>query len=112
MTTYGKIENGQFTPASYGEPDDLITKGYSAFDEADVANYFAGLTELTDGTNTAVQLVNIRRASLQAQIDELDRKSIRALREPSIKDESTGQTWLEFYNAQIQDLRAQLAVLA
>lgn len=112
MTTYGKIENGKFTSAPYGEPDDLISKGYSAFDEADVANYFAGLAELSDGTNAATQLINVRKANLQAQIDELDKKSIRALREPSVKDESTGQTWLEFYNAQIQDLREQLASIA
>lgn len=112
MTTYGKIENGQFIPAHYGEPDDLIAQGYSAFDEADVANYFAGLGELSDGTNTAIQLINARKANLQAQIDELDKKRIRAIAEPTIKDTTTEQTWLEFYNAQIQDLRAQLVALA
>lgn len=54
----------------------------------------------------------VQRFQLQSQLDELDKKSIRAMREPSIKDETTGQTWLEFYNAQIQNLRAQLAALA
>lgn len=54
----------------------------------------------------------VKKAQLQIQLDELDEKSIRAMREPSVKDESTGQTWLEFYNYQIQDLRVQLAALA
>lgn len=54
----------------------------------------------------------ITKANLQSQIDELDKKCIRAMREPSVKDELTGQTWLEFYNSQIQDLRAQLVALA
>lgn len=53
-----------------------------------------------------------KKTQLEIQLEELDKKSIRAMREPSVKDESTGQTWLEFYNAQIQDLRAQLAPLA
>lgn len=54
----------------------------------------------------------MRKTQLEVQLEELDKKSIRAMREPSVKDESTGQTWLEFYNAQILDLRAQLTALA
>lgn len=111
MTTYGKIENGQFTPAPHCEPEDLIAKGYNAFDEADVANYFAGLAELSDGTNTAVRLISVYKAGLQSQIDELDKKRIRAGFEPSIKDVASGQTYLEYYTSQIQDLRAQIAEL-
>lgn len=52
-----------------------------------------------------------QKALLKAQIDAIDKKSIRAMREPSVKDESTGQTWLEHYTAQIQNLRAQIAEL-
>lgn len=33
MTTYGKIENGQFIPAPYGDVDFLIQQGYKPFDE-------------------------------------------------------------------------------
>lgn len=111
MTAYGKIENGQFIPAPYGESDYLVSQGYSAFNEADVANHLAGLCELSDGTNTATQLVFIKKANLQAQIDDLDKKSIRALREPSLKDAENGQTWLEYYTSQITALRAQIASL-
>ena len=49
---------------------------------------------------------------LQFQISELDRKRIRAMCEPSIKDETTGQTWLEYYNLQVQELRNQIANLS
>lgn len=50
--------------------------------------------------------------SLQSQIDELDKKRIRAICEPSIKDETTGQTWLEYYNLQVLDLRNQIAEIS
>ncbi len=52
----------------------------------------------------------VKKAEIQAQIEELDKKRIRAGFEPSIKDESTGQTWLEFYT-QILALRAEMAEL-
>lgn len=54
----------------------------------------------------ALQITN-----LQSQIDDLDKKRIRAGFEPSVKDESTGQTWLEYYNLQIADLREQISQL-
>lgn len=45
---------------------------------------------------------------LISNIQDLDFKRIRALCEPSIKDDETGETWLDYYNAQISDLRNQL----
>lgn len=50
-----------------------------------------------------------QKAELQLQIDELDKKRIRAIAEPSNK--TTEQTWLQFYTAQIQDLRSQIIEL-
>ena len=47
-------------------------------------------------------------AVLKEQIDIIDNKRIRAVCEPSIKDETTGETWLDYYNKQIQDLREQI----
>lgn len=49
-----------------------------------------------------------RKNQILKQLDELDKKRIRAVCENEIKDEETKQTWLEFYNLQIQDLRKQL----
>lgn len=44
--------------------------------------------------------------AIYAQIDELDKKRVRAIAEPS--DHPEGGTWLEYYTAQIQGLRSQL----
>lgn len=38
----------------------------------------------------------------------LDSKRIRAVCEDEVKDEKTGETWLDFYNSQIYDLRIEL----
>ena len=46
--------------------------------------------------------------ALQNQIDELDKKRIRAIAEPALKDEQSGQTWLEYYTEQIVALRTQM----
>ena len=49
------------------------------------------------------------KQQLLDQIDELDKKRIRAVCEPSQKDEN--QTWLEYYTNQIIELRQQLQEL-
>ena len=49
--------------------------------------------------------------SLKQKINELDKKRIRAVCEPSTKDETTGETWLDFYNSQIIELRNQITKL-
>lgn len=50
-----------------------------------------------------------KKVELQNQIDALDKKRIRAIAEPQLKDPESGQTWLEFYTLQIIDLRQQIA---
>ncbi len=52
----------------------------------------------------------IRKQEILTQLDELDKKRIRALAEPSLKDEET--TWLEYYNSQITTLRNELTTLS
>ena len=49
--------------------------------------------------------------NLKQQIEELDKKRIRAICEPSIKDTTTGETWLEYYNSQIETIREQIQTL-
>lgn len=90
MTVYGKIENGNFIPAPYGEIEDLISQGYSALDDETVQNY-------------------ITKSLFQSEINELDIKRIRAIVEPSSK--TTTQTWLEYYTEKIIELRNQIADL-
>ena len=43
------------------------------------------------------------------ELDKLDQKRIRAIAEPSMKDENI--SWLEYYNNQISDLRNELIAL-
>jgi len=40
-----------------------------------------------------------------AEMQDIDNKRIRAICEPSIKDSKTGETWLEYYNKQMIELR-------
>ncbi len=53
-----------------------------------------------------------RKSEILKQLNELDTKRIRAVCENEIKDESTGQTWLDFYNQEIIELRKQLSELS
>ncbi len=48
----------------------------------------------------------IRSKEIQDELDEIDKKRIRALAEPSLKDENF--TWLEYYNSKITQLRTEL----
>ena len=41
----------------------------------------------------------------------MDKKRIRAICEPSVKDESTGETWLDYYNNQVVAIRVQIQEL-
>lgn len=50
-------------------------------------------------------------ANLKLQIEEIDRKRIRAIAEPSLYDAQNGKTWLEHYNEQIIELREQILQL-
>jgi len=55
--------------------------------------------------------VAIRKSEIERQLLELDSKRIRAICEPSIKDETTGETWLDYYNQQVTTLREELSNL-
>lgn len=46
-----------------------------------------------------------RKKAILKEISELDFKTIRPIREDGIKDEVTGETWLEFYQNKIIELR-------
>lgn len=52
----------------------------------------------------------IRKEEIKTEMEELDKKRIRALAEPSLKDEET--TWLEYYNTQITALRDELTFIS
>ena len=52
-----------------------------------------------------------RISEIKAELSELDTKRIRAVCEPSIKDETTGETWLDYYNNQASILREELQTI-
>ncbi len=55
--------------------------------------------------------INTEIQRLTEEIDELDLKRIRAVCEPSLKNEEKGETWLDYYNSQIQEKRLQIQEL-
>lgn len=48
---------------------------------------------------------------IKQELGELDSKRVRAVCENEIKDSATGETWLEYYNARVLELRSELNVL-
>lgn len=60
--------------------------------------------EVLQERNKASQILTIKK-----QLDDLDKKRIRAICEPSEKE--TGVTWIDFYNSQVLSLRQQLKSL-
>lgn len=45
---------------------------------------------------------------IKQKLDDIDTKRVRAVCENEIKDSATGETWLEYYNARVQELRTEL----
>lgn len=54
------------------------------------------------------QKINNEKSKILNELDILDKKRIRAVCEQEIKDIKTGETWLDYYNAQIAKLRLKL----
>lgn len=57
------------------------------------------------------EVKNERILNIKQELKLLDEQRIRAIAEPSVKDELTGETWLEYYNAQAALLRDELSRL-
>ena len=55
--------------------------------------------------------INERIAEIYKELETLDTKRIRAVCEDEVKDDKTGETWLDYYNSQVYDLRVELASL-
>jgi hypothetical protein len=94
---------------------EFVEIDYSTFDPE---KYHVINGVLTDISATSEYLAQkeereneILRVDLLGQVDELDKKRIRAIAEPQLKDAVKGQTWLEYYTLQIQELRTQIGGL-
>jgi len=131
---YAKNENGTliFPPQNkdnilnYNQNLSLLeADGYIDYSNAEISLYNLGTGYSFDENNRIVDITGTddykakisaaekteKINNLELQISELDRKRIRAICEPSVKDESTGQTWLEYYTLQVQTLRTELLAL-
>ena len=53
------------------------------------------------------EFIEKRLEEISNELNLLDIKRIRALCEDEIKTERTGETWLDYYNSQIYDLRVE-----
>ena len=87
----------------------LYNNNVIAADKTQYAKKNGVWKKLTD-EEASIRQLNIQNAiraqEIQNELDEIDKKRIRALAEPSLKDEDT--TWLEYYNSQITELRTEL----
>ncbi len=52
---------------------------------------------------------NLKKEQLKYQLEELDKKRVRAICEPSMRTET--QSWLEYYNEQVLQIRQVMANL-
>lgn len=132
MTVYAKIENGQLITAYNGynniagladSAELCLENGFSEYDETVISGLFAGthqivndeIVDITNSTEYQAKILaeqkELRKAEITVQIKDLDLKRIRAGFEPAIKDESTGETYLEHYTNQIIILREELSNL-
>lgn len=90
-----------------------IWQNYANTDKWDIINgAFTDISETQEYNNKIAQeQKDTLKVELQKQIEELDVKRIRAIAEPSLKDASAGETWLDYYTSQIQDKRNQISTL-
>lgn len=95
-----KPNNDRFFEIQYIESDKNIEE---------VINYTESEEEYSKRKNN--EDIQLEVDLINSKINEIDFKRIRAICEPKIKNEETGETWLEYYNAQIFELREQLRTL-
>lgn len=94
------------------KPFVLVTEEESSKISEDSENvYFYKNKKFTTVPKAQIEAQEKRKTEIIEALAELDSKRIRAVCEPSIKDEETGKTWLDYYNAEITALRAELASL-
>lgn len=62
-------------------------------------------------TEKQKQYINERVEEIKQELTDLDIKRIRAVCEADLKNERSGESWLDYYNSQIYDLRIELKSL-
>jgi hypothetical protein len=97
-------------PETFNVPEpyvEISEDDNSAMSEDSEYVYFYKKKKFTKVLKAELEAIEKRKAEIQAELASLDTKRIRAVCEPSVKDESTGETWLEYYNSEIEKLRTE-----
>lgn len=79
--------------------------------DIDLQWYLSEKCHMKTDRQKEIEEIEKRIEQINEELNNLDTKRIRAVCEPSIKDEETGETWLEYYNSQIVILRGQIQEL-
>ena len=91
------IENSRLYKITYTETPDNIIENIEYLETEEESRIRINNKEISDRIDALIE-----------EIDVLDKKRIRAICEPSTKNESTGETWLDYYNKQVQDIRNEI----
>ncbi|HIZ28886.1 MAG TPA: hypothetical protein H9673_06830 [Candidatus Adamsella sp.] len=101
----GKIKDG-FQRISDEMAEDI---GLNPEKYKEIAGVLSDISNTEEYKKTIEQnQLKIRKTEIERSLYDLDIKRIRAMCEPSVKDEATGETWLEYYNNQVIELRNEL----
>lgn len=126
MTYYIFIENGKINGAGQARvlnDEETLTPITSFEVSEEVYNAYVANPDkyIWDGLDVvknpnyeqeqAIKAKQQRIDKIKAQLTELDQKRIRALCEPSTLTNESNQTWLEYYNNQVLQLREELQSL-
>ena len=122
MTYYIYIENGKINGAGQAQLQkencqniEITQDIYNSYIN-DPNKYIWNNTQITENPEyeniSYEKEVQEAKAKILEELEILDKKRIRAICENEIKDSQTNQTWLDFYNNQVLELRAKLNSLS
>lgn len=118
MLKYAKIVNSDTGLCSVGLGSNekyFKSIGMKLFDveQSDIDHqwYLAEKCPMKSDKQKEAEEIEKQINKINEELSELDMKRIRAICEPEIKDEETGETWLDYYNSQILSLREQIQQL-
>lgn len=118
MTKYIYIENGKINGCGQVEQLDQTTQNIEIDDSTyneflqDNLKYIFDSGKIIKNPNyqkeKTTKELKSKIEELKLQLDELDKKRIRAVCENTIKEEATNQTWLDFYNKEAAEIRQKI----
>ena len=113
MLKYSKIINQKKKEVSIENsgPQWVISQDYTEQEveqsDKDGGWYLKGYAPMKTDEEKAQEEAERRMREIKTELDALDKKRIRAMCEPS--EYTKGVSWLEYYNNQERELRAELA---